>query len=132
MRDLPEYYFRTRENGATVFRVGTQARDQRIELTQIAVVNIRNGEIRPHGGSELSEADQAAIRGWMSERRATLDRRETDDIQRTVDRLKLVAHWAQSRATPDELDEVGEALLLAMHDLRSVLLRKRADRLRKD
>jgi hypothetical protein len=37
----------------------------------------------------------------------------------------------QSRATGEQLDAVTDTLLLAMHDLRSVLVRKKADRLGK-
>lgn len=127
--DLPEYHFRIRDNGAAVFRVTAEGRNGRLELDQIAVANIRNGEIRAHGQRELSDADRAAILDWMDERRQLLARREIDDILRTVDHLNLTAQWAQSRATPEELDQVTDALLLAMHDLRSVLVRRKGNRL---
>ena len=127
--DLPEYFFRTRENGAFVYRVDTENRQRRIDMDQIAVVNIRNGEIKPHGGRELSEADMAAIRAWMEERQAILAQRQIDDILRTVDHLNQTAHWAQSKATDEDLEAITDALLLAMHDLRTVLVRKKADRL---
>jgi hypothetical protein len=127
--ELPEYYFRVRENGAAVFRVDTENRQRRIEMDQIAVVNVRNGEVRPHGDRPLSEADRQAIAGWIAERQAVLARREVDDIRRAIDHLNLTAAWAQSRATDGQLEEVTDALLLAMHDLRSVLVRKKADRM---
>lgn len=129
--DLPDYYFRIRENGALVFRVDTANRQRRIEMDQIAVVNVKRDEIRPHGDSPLSDADLAAIRSWLTERKALLALRDIDNIHRAVDHLNLTAQWAQSRATDDQLDEVTDALLLAMHDLRAVLVRKRADRLSK-
>lgn len=125
--DLPEYYFRVRENGAMVFRVDTSNRMRRIEMEQIAVANVKNGEIKPHGGRDLTDADRLAIETWLSERRAQLAAREVDDILRTVDRLNLTTVWAQQRATADELEQVSDALLLAMHDLRSVLVRKKSD-----
>lgn len=127
--ELPEYYFRVRENGALVFRVDIENRQRRIEMDQIATVNIRNGEVKPQGERKLSEADLAAIRGWMAERSALLAARDIDDILRAVDHLNLTTQWAQSRATDAQLDQVTDALLLAMHDLRSVLVRKKADRL---
>lgn len=130
--DLPEYYFRVRENGAFVFRVDTENRQRRIEMDQIAVVNIRNGEIKPHGQRQLSDQDIAEIKSWMAARAATLAARDTDDIHRAIDHLNLTAHWANSRATDEQLEDVTDALLLAMHDLRSVLVRKKADRLMKD
>ncbi|MEQ9693422.1 hypothetical protein [Shimia sp. SDUM112013] len=130
--DLPEYYFRVRENGALVYRVDTENRQRRIDMDQIAVVNIRNGEIKPHGDRILSDKDLDVIREWMTERQELLAYRDIDDILRAVDHMNLTAQWAQSRATEEQLEEVTDALLLAMHDLRSVLVRKKADRLMKD
>jgi hypothetical protein len=129
--DLPDYYFRVRDNGALVFRVDTESRQRRIEMDQIATINIRNGEVKPHGDRRLSEADMTAITDWMAQRSALLATREVDDILRAVDHLNLTAQWVQSRATDDQLDAVTDTLLLAMHDLRSVLVRKKADRLMK-
>jgi hypothetical protein len=129
--DLPDYFFRVRENGAFVFRVDTENRMRRIEMDQIATVNVRNGEIKPHGERKLSAEDMAAIRGWLGERQALLARRDIDDILRAVDTLNLTAHWAQTRATDAQLEAVSDALLLAMHDLRTVLVRRKADRLAK-
>lgn len=125
---LPDYYFRIRENGAAVFRVDTENRQRRMEMDQIAVVNTRNGEIKAHGERALSDADKAAIKAWLTDRQALLARRETDDILRTVDHLNLTTQWAQSRATDAQLSEVTGELLLAMHDLRTVLVRKQSER----
>lgn len=130
--DLPEYYFRVRDNGAMVFRIDTQNQQRRIEMDQIAVVNIKNGEIKANGDRKLSKDDIAEIEAWMEDRRALLAERDIDDILRTVDHLNLTAQWAQSKAEPEQLEEITDALLLAMHDLRSVLVRKKADRLMKN
>ncbi|WP_281856772.1 hypothetical protein [Litoreibacter halocynthiae] len=130
--ELPEFYFRVRENGATVFRVDTENRQRRIEMSEIAVVNIRNGQIKPHGDHEISAEELEVIEDWMDERTTVLATREIDDIYRAIDYLNLTTHWAQTRAEEDQLDEVTDALLLAMHDLRTVLVRKKADRLLKD
>jgi len=129
MSDLPEYYFRTRDNGAFVFRVDTENRQRRIDMDQIATVNTRNGDIKPQGDRILSEADMTAIRDWMDERQKLLNKREVEDILRTIDHLNQTAHWAQSRAKDNQLDKVTDMLLLAMHDLRSVLVRRKAERL---
>ncbi len=127
--DLPDYYFRVRENGAVVFRLGTENRQRRIEMDEIATVNVKNGNIKPHGDVELTEADRAAIGDWLAARQARLAAREVDDILRTVDHLNLTTQWAQTRATDAQLEAVTDALLLAMHDLRSMLVRRKADRL---
>ena len=129
--ELPDYYFRVRENGAFVFRVDTENRQRRIEMDQIAVVNIRNGDIKPHGDRKLSDQDLHEIKTWMTDRMALLADRDIDDIHRAVDYLNLTTHWAQTRAQDEDLEAVTDALLLAMHDLRSVLVRKKADRLMK-
>jgi hypothetical protein len=129
--ELPDYYFRVRENGALVYRVDTENRQRRIEMDQIATINIRNGEVKPHGDRRLTDPDMEAITGWMTRRTALLAAREVDDILRAVDHLNLTAQWVQTRATEEQLDAVTDTLLLAMHDLRTVLVRKKADRLMK-
>ncbi|OWY17289.1 hypothetical protein B6V73_06300 [Thioclava sp. JM3] len=129
MTDLPEYFFRVKENGATVFRVDIENRQRRIEMDPIANINIRNGEIKPQGDRVLTEEDRAEIEAWMTHRREVLAQRDVDDILRAVDHLNLVAQWAQSKATDAQLEEITDTLLLTMHDLRSVLVRKKAERL---
>jgi len=124
---LPKYYFRTRGNGAAVFRVDTENRQRRIEMEQIALVNIRNGEIKPHGDRKLTNDDIGAIRDWIEDRVQRLAWRDIDDILRTADHLNLTTQWAQSKATPEQLEAVTDQLLLAMHDLRSVLVRKKSE-----
>ena len=131
MTDLPDYYFRVRDNGAAVFKIDTENRQRRIEMDQIAVVNVKNGEVKPQGGRELTTEDQAAIKEWMEARIALLAQRDIDDIHRAVDYLNLTTQWAQSKATDAQLEDVTDPLLLAMHDLRTVLARKKADRILK-
>ncbi len=101
-------------------------------MDQIAAVNIRNGEIKPQGDRVLSERDLDEIHTWMQERTALLAERDIDDILRAVDYLNLTSQWAQAKATDEQLEAVTDDLLLAMHDLRSVLVRKKADRLMRD
>ena len=131
MNDLPEYYFRVRENGAFVFSIDTQNRQRRIEMDQIAVVNIKSGQIKPHGDRVLSETDLAEITTWMENRKSLLARRNLDDIHRAIDYLNTTTHWVNTMADDDELENITDSLLLAMHDLRSVLVHKKADRLMK-
>jgi hypothetical protein len=129
MSELPEYYFRIRDNGAVVFRIDTENRQRRIDMEEIATVNVKNGNVKPHGERELSEAEVALIGEWLAARVAVLAAREVDDIHRAVDHLNLTTQWAQSRATEDDLEAVTDMLLLAMHDLRTVLVRKKSERL---
>lgn len=130
--ELPDYYFRVRENGAIVFRVDTENRQRRIDMDQIAVINIKNGEYKPHGDRILSETDKAAIVEWMQDRMALLAVRDMDDIHRAVDYMNITTQWVQSKADDEQLEDITDVLLLAMHDLRSVLVRKKADRMMRD
>lgn len=125
---LPELFFRVKENGATVFRVTTETRQNRLDMTQIASVNVRNGDIKPQGNREITQDELQAMEDWIVSRRATLAARHIDDVHRCVDFLNLTAQWVQSKAADDELEEVTDTLLLAMHDLRGILVRKKADR----
>ena len=126
--ELPDYYFRVKDNGALVFRVDTENRQRRLELQPIASVNVQTGTIRPQGGRELTPEELRRIEDWRAARQERLAARDLDDIHRAIDHLNLTAHWAQSRADAAALEEVTDALLLAMHDLRSVLVRKKTER----
>ena len=126
---LPRLYFRTRETGALVFRIDDENRNARLDLIPVAVVNLRNGQVKPQGGKSLSEDENAQIATWIAAREAELAARALDDIRRAIDHLNAVAHWAQTTATDDDLETVTDPLLMAMHDLRGVLVKRKADRL---
>lgn len=68
----------------------------------------------------------------MEERNRLLAYRDIDDIHRAVDYLNTTTQWAQSKATDEQLEAVTDALLLAMHDLRTTLVRKKSERLLQD
>ena len=131
MSDLPNLYFRVRENGAAVFRLDGENRDRRLELEQIAVVKTNRGDFKALGDHILTDAERQVIADWLQERLTLLSTREMDDVHRAIDQINLTSQWAQSKATDDQLNEVTEQLLLAMHDLRSILVRKKADRVSK-
>lgn len=126
---LGKLYFRVRDNGATVFRVDAENRQRRLELDQLATVNLRKGVVRANGDREITPEEMAAIEGWIDARKATLAQRDVDDLWRCVDYLNQTAHLIQTRADDDAADEATDALLMAMHDLRMVLVRKKAERL---
>lgn len=128
MTDLSGYYFRVRETGGTMYRIGDETRHRRVDLEQIAVINTRNGEIRAPGNREMAAEDRAAAEAWLEQRRAILAARQIDDIHRAIDHMNLTAQWVQSQASEADLEAVTEPLLLAMHDLRTILVRKKADR----
>ena len=129
MSNLPQLYFRVRDNGAAVFRLDSENRDRRLEFEQIAIVNTNRGDFKAHGDHELSGAEEKAINDWIAARMALLDTREADQMAQLVDQMNLATHWAQTKATDAQLEALTEDLLLARHDLRKVLVRKKADRL---
>lgn len=130
--DIDNLYFRVRDNGATVFRVDTDYRQRRLEMDQIAVANTNNGQIKPHGSDPASPDEIKVIEAWMAKRKAVLAARDIDDIFRAVDYLNLTTHWAQTKASDEDLEQFTDGLLMAMHDLRMVLVRKKSDRLMKE
>ena len=131
MNELPDLFFRIRENGAAVFRRNPEDRLGSFEMEQIAVINTRRGDFRPHGDAALSKEDEAAITSWIAARLVALEERQLDDIQRLIEQLHMAAHWAQGKAEDEALDEVTDPLLMAMHDLRSVLVKRKTDGLGK-
>lgn len=129
MTGLPGYYFRVRDNGAIVFRINAENRQRRIEMDQIAIINTNRGDYKPHGSYSLTPEDKVAIQGWLDTRLGVLEMRELDDMKRVVDQMNIATQWVQSKASDDQIESITDDLLLAMHDLRSVLVRKKADRM---
>lgn len=127
MSDTTNLFFRVRDNGAAVFRVDTENRQRRLDMQQIAVVNIRNGQVKPQGEQVPTAAERNEIDAWVVEQRKTLAIRKVDDIKRATDHLNDTAQWVQSDATDKQIDEFAEDLLMAMHDLRTVLVRKKSN-----
>ena len=117
--------------------MATLSRDLRIVIGRLSDRLAALAEIGAIEGTEgcarlaLTDEDKAEIDAWMKSRQALLARRDIDDIHRTIDHLNLTTQWAQSKASDEDLEDVTNRLLLAMHDLRSILVRKKADRLMK-
>lgn len=124
---LPSLYFRLRENGAAVFRVDTENRQGRLELEPLAIANVRNGEIRAQGGREITKAERAEIEGWIVARQTVLAAREAGLAEDTIEAINTAAHWVQGRASDADIAAHGDSILLALHDLRSQIVRRQAD-----
>lgn len=122
-------YFRTKDNGAAVFRVDIENRQKRLELQPIANLNLNKGQINPHSEYPPTAAEIAEIESWILDRQAIVANRQTDDILRLIDELNSTAHWLQTKADNDTLDAVADDLLLAMHDLRSVIVKRKSSQL---
>jgi hypothetical protein len=92
-------------------------------LHRIAGIESATGDVRVTDGHILTDSEQALIADYIA-RGNGLDGRAA----KAVSDIGHIAHWAQFRASPDELATVTEELLLAMQDLREVLVRKAAKR----
>lgn len=126
---LPQLYFRIRDNGALVFRVDAENRHGRLDLDPLAMANVRSGEIRPQGGRSISAAERAEIEAWITARQTELAMRDGKLADATIEAINAAAHWVQTKASANEIEMHGEPLLMAMHDLRSQIVRRQADAL---
>lgn len=122
---MDDLYFRTRENGAMVFRIDTENRQRRLEMIQIAVINIRSGDVKPHNDAIITAAERTEIEKWLIARRKQMNARDQDDIERLIDQMNWATQWVQARATADQVEAYGNPMLMAMHDLRSTIVRKK-------
>jgi hypothetical protein len=128
MTTIPKLYFRVRDNGAAVFRVDGENRDRRLAFDQVAAVNTNRGDFKALGDHILTPEERQTITSWIEDRQSVLAARQIDDVHRAIDQINKISQWVQSTATGPQLDDVTEQLLLAMHDLRCNLVRKKADR----
>lgn len=106
---LPPLYFRRRRNGAAVFRV-LETPYKRLELELIAVLK-PGGEILPRGnGPTAEERTQISAQPLAG-----------PDI---LDDLGQAAQWLQAEADDQTLRAHAQDILLAIHDLRSTLVKR--------
>ena len=117
------YYFRPRPGGAALLKIVHDPRLRRSRLHRIAGINTATGDVRVTEGHLLTDAESALIADYLAQ-----GNRLNGRAARAVAEIGHIAHWAQFRATPDELAAATEDLLLAMQDLREVLVRKAARR----
>ena len=73
------------------FKVKTENRQGRLDSEQIAVINIRNGDVKPHGTYSQTQGEEQLIQDWVTQRKDLLARCEIYDMLRTVGHLNLTA-----------------------------------------
>lgn len=121
--DGRSYYFRPRPGGAALLKITYDTRLRRSRMARIAGVNTATGEIVVSEGHSLTSEESALIADYLARGNGL-----TGKAAQAVSDIGHIAHWAQFRATPNELAAASEDLLLAMQDLREVLARKAAQR----
>lgn len=122
-KEPPGLYFRLREPGATVFRLHTGSQGGRMQMEAIALANLRNGEIKVQGtGPDATE--RAEIEAWIAHRREGAEGRDNERFNALIEQLNGSAHWIGSRAGQQPVMQNATALLLALHDLRTTIVRR--------
>lgn len=118
-----DYYFRARPGGAMLLRIVYDPRLRRSEMHRIAGINRASGAVDVTAGHDLTDDERALIDTWLANSNGL-----GGDSAKAVEQIGHIAHWAQFRANPTELAAATDDLLLAMQDLREVLVRKAAQR----
>ena len=126
-------YFRIKDNGATVFRINDETRQRRLDLQPVAEANVRNGDIKLRKDVTLSDAELSEIKAWLDARSTELQGREIEQARLTIEQLNTTANWISSKPDEAVADAISEDLLMAMHDLRTAIVRFKSKMLdRKD
>lgn len=120
-------YFRIKDNGALVCRITEDAGRSRTDLVPVATAVLRTGDIRLHGDETLTAEETAEVTAWMAARQTQLAERKRAQVQDLAEDLGRAAHWIKTEATAEDIDAMGDALLWSMHDLRSAIVRRKAD-----
>ena len=125
-------YFRIKDNGATVFRVESESRQRRMDFQPIAEANTRNGDIKPRKDVTLSDEERAHIETWIATRREVLTARELSEAQATLERINAAANWFSGKPDLAAAEAMADDYLLALHDLRSTIVRFKSRNLSED
>lgn len=116
-------YYRVRKQGALVFRMEVSNRQRRIELNQIAAITGKD-EIRPHKRRPPTDAEEAEIREWWRTHKARREAGELDDVEVFMEELNKFTNWVEKEAPNATVSEQSDPLLMALLDLRQVIVRR--------
>lgn len=122
MLELPNLYFRRKGAGAVVYRTDT-GQQSRLDMQQIAILK-PNGEVKPHGKHMPTATELDEITNWHAARVSGQSQRDAANLDNLVTDMNATAQWVQSDATDGQIQDVTEPLLMAIHDLRSTLVRR--------
>ena len=123
MNDGRAYYFRLRPGGAMMLRIAYDPRLRRSDMHRVAGINRASGAVDVTIGHDLTDEERGLIDGWLAKGNGL-----EGASAKAIEEIGHIAHWAQFRASPSDLATATEELLLAMQDLREVLVRKAAQR----
>ena len=116
-------YYRLRRQGALVFRMEVANRQRRIELNQVAAISA-SGEVTPHRRRPASDAEMAEAAAWWRDWCARRDAGRLTETERFMAELNGFTDWMAREAPDDEVAGLSDPLLLALLDLRQVVVRR--------
>ena len=116
-------YYRHRKNGAVVFRLEVSNRQRRIELNQISSI-AKNGEIVPHKRRPPTDAEIEEMTVWWAQWNAKRDTDQLTETEAFLQELNVFTDWVQRRAPDEVVDAGSDPLLMAILDLRQVIVRR--------
>ena len=119
-------YYRHRKNGAVVFRLEVANRQRRIELNQIASIS-KTGKIIPHKRRPPTEAEVEEMTRWWADWHARADTEQLTESEKFLVELNEFTDWFQRRAEHAAVDAASDPLLMALLDLRQVVVRRLSD-----
>ena len=128
MQTLPKLFYRVSKSGADVYRIDLQNRLRRLDLEKIAEIDVTSFVITPLPDKRLSTEEENDMRFWCDKRRGQLDLRSQNDINRLVESMNHAANWIENDASDSQLDDIKDQVLMAMHDLRSTMVRRMANK----
>lgn len=126
MLDLPSLYFRRKDKGAAVFRTA-QDTGARLNMQRIAVLK-PNGDVKPFGKQTLTAAALTKIAAWHTDQSSIQTARDTARIDNLITEMNAAAQWLQSSASNKQVADNAPTILMAMHDLRTTLVRKMSEK----
>lgn len=116
-------YYRVRKEGAMVFRLEVENRQRRLELLHIATINAR-GEILPHKRRQPTDDEMTEIATWWDDYSTRRTAGELSDAETAIAGMQHLANWLSKDAKPEEVEAISDFLLMAVHDLRQVVVRR--------
>lgn len=113
-------YFRKRKQGAFAFRLDVENRQRRLEMIQIATITGKS-EVRVHKRFPPTDLEMEQIEAWIAEQAEGKPQSEADHAIREIN---LIAQWVAKDAGDEDILDCSDPMLLAMHDLRQVIVRR--------
>ena len=126
MLERPTLYFRRKDNGTVIYRVET-GEHSRLDFQQIAILK-QNGEVKPLGKQQPTDDELVEIGEWHDTRKAGQKARDAERVDQLVGDMNAVAQWVQANANDKQIAENAQPIFMAIHDLRTTLVRRMAGR----